>query len=131
MIRPTGNRIVDLSFQFSIMILEYCDMLNERKRYTIANQLSRSATSIGANIAEAQSSESLADFIHKMKIADKEARETEYWLALCKYTEGYDFDDAFLAVEQEIAKLLTSIITSAKLKLKQFKNNNTGLNKAT
>ena len=104
--RPrTGNRIADLSFDFSIMILDYCDMLTAQKRYTVANQLSRCATSIGANIAEAQSSESLADFIHKMKIADKEARETEYWLEIC---------------EQEIARMLTSIISTAKSKLRNY-----------
>ncbi len=119
--RPrTGNRIADLSFDFSIMILDYCDMLTAQKRYTVANQLSRCATSIGANIAEAQSSESLADFIHKMKIADKEARETEYWLEICKYAEGYEFDDAFIAVEQEIARMLTSIISTAKSKLRNY-----------
>lgn len=95
-------------------------MLTAQKRYTVANQLSRCATSIGANIAEAQSSESLADFIHKMKIADKEARETEYWLEICKYAEGYEFDDAFIAVEQEIARMLTSIISTAKSKLRNY-----------
>lgn len=116
---PTGNRIVDLSFQFSVMILDYCDMLTERRKFTVANQLSRCATSIGANVAEAQGSESLADFIHKMKIADKEARETEYWLDICKYANDYDFDDSFIRVEQEIAKLLTSIIASARKKLKK------------
>ena len=114
--RPrTGNRIADLSFDFSIMILDYCDMLTAQKRYTVANQLSRCATSIGANIAEAQSSESLADFIHKMKIADKEAREPESWLEICQYAEGYEF-----AVEQEIARMLTSIISTAKSKLRNY-----------
>ncbi|MFN8338858.1 MAG: four helix bundle protein [Saprospiraceae bacterium] len=52
------------------------------KKYNLANQLFRSGTSIGANIREAQSAESKADFIYKVKIADKEANETEYWLLL-------------------------------------------------
>ncbi|WP_121460163.1 four helix bundle protein [Chryseobacterium defluvii] len=60
----------------------------------IANQLLKSGTSIGANIFEAQSSESRADFIHKMKIADKEAKETEYWLLLCENSEHYNFDSS-------------------------------------
>lgn len=60
----------------------------------IANQLLKSGTSIGANIFEAQSSESRADFIHKMKIADKEAKETEYWLLLCENSENYNFDSS-------------------------------------
>ena len=119
---PTGNRIVDLSFQFSIMALEYCDMLIERRKFTVAQQLSRCETSIGANIAEAQSSESLADFVHKMKIADKEARETEYWLDICKYANGYDLYDELVRVEQEIARLLTSIIASGKEKIRKQKS---------
>ncbi len=50
----------------------------------IAKHLLKSGTSIGANVREAQSAESKADFIHKFKIADKEIKETEYWLLLCK-----------------------------------------------
>ena len=56
-------------------------MLAEKRKYVIAKQLIRSRTSVGANIKEAQNSESKADFIHKLKISLKEADETEYWLA--------------------------------------------------
>ena len=52
------------------------------KKYNLANQLFRSGTSIGANVREAQSAESKADFIHKIKISAKEAEEAEYWLLL-------------------------------------------------
>ncbi len=67
------NPIVKLSFQFSIDILKFTDDLQINKRFTIANQLSRSGTSIGSNVFESQSAESRADFIHKLKIASKEA----------------------------------------------------------
>ncbi len=87
-VRRTGNVIVDLSFEFGILIQRYCDKLIALHRYSIANQLSRSATSIGANVAEAQSSESASDFIHKMKIAQKEAHETEYWLKICNFPKA-------------------------------------------
>ena len=101
--RKTGNLIVDLTTEFAIAILEYCDKLMSSHHYTIANQLSRSATSIGANVAEAQSSESASDFIHKMKIAQKEAHETEYWLKLCKFANGYAYDESY---EQQLLSIL-------------------------
>ena len=73
----TGNRIVDLTFSFSLRIISFTDKLNEMRKYTIANQLIRSGTSVGANIREAQNCESRQDFIHKFKISAKEADETE------------------------------------------------------
>ena len=57
--------------------------LEELKKYVISNQLLKSGTSVGANVREAQNCESKADFIHKFKIAAKDADETEYWLLLC------------------------------------------------
>jgi four helix bundle protein len=74
----------------------------------------KSGTSIGANIFEAQSSESRADFIHKLKIADKEAKETEYWLLLCENSENYNFDPALKIQLLSIQKLLSKIISTAK-----------------
>ncbi|WP_338151988.1 four helix bundle protein [Chryseobacterium angstadtii] len=78
------NEILDLSIRFSLDIIKYTESLESRRKFVIANQLMKSGTSIGANIFEAQSAESRADFIHKLKIADKEAKETEYWLLLCE-----------------------------------------------
>ena len=78
------NVIVDLTLQFSLKIIYYCEELESKKKYIIARQLLKSGTSIGANVREAQNAESKADFIHKLKISAKEADETEYWLTLCK-----------------------------------------------
>ena len=83
------NAILKLSFDFSLMVIDYCEKLEEQKKYVISKQLLRSGTSIGANSFEAQNAESKADFIHKMKIAAKEADETQYWLMLCDYAKGY------------------------------------------
>lgn len=76
----------------------------------IANQLLKCATSIGANVLEAQSAESKADFIHKMKIADKEAFETWYWLYLCQHAENYPFDEMLLNRLDEIMRILNAIL---------------------
>lgn len=119
--RNTGNRIVDLSFEFALQIIAFSEKLEENRKYAIARQIIRSGTSIGANISEAQSSESRADFIHKIKIAAKEAEETEYWLLLCKYSDNYPFNEEMLNMLIEIKKILTSIINTAK---KQQTNNN-------
>ena len=65
------NAILDLSFKFALEIIKFTENLETLRKYNLANQLFRSGTSIGANIREAQSAESKADFIHKVKIADK------------------------------------------------------------
>jgi four helix bundle protein len=87
-----NNLIVDLSYSFALNIIPFSDILTSDKRSVMANQLSKSGTSTGANIREAQSSESKTDFIHKMKVASKEAEETDYWLMLAQPL-GYDVKD--------------------------------------
>jgi four helix bundle protein len=63
---------------------------------------------------EAQNAESKADFIHKMKLAAKEAEETQYWLLLCSYSKNYpDCQDLILKLE-EIGKILSSILSTSK-----------------
>lgn len=109
-VRETGNVIVDLTFEFGLSMLRYCDRLTTLHHYNIANQLSRSATSIGANVAEAQSSESTSDFVHKMKIAQKEAHETEYWLKMYKFADGYEYDDAYEQQLESIIRIIGKII---------------------
>lgn len=111
------NVIIDLTFQFSLEIIRYCDVLTDNKKYVIANQLLRSGTSIGANIRESQNSESRKDFIHKFKIAAKEIEETQYWLLLCNKSEGYFPADVLLLKLENIYKVVNKIIgTSLKNK---------------
>lgn len=108
------NPLLKLSFNFSLMIIEYAELLDNNKKYVISKQLLRSGTSIGANSMEAQNCESKADFIHKIKLAVKEAEETLYWLLLCKHSKNYP-DCSFLINKlDEIGKILSAILSTAK-----------------
>ncbi len=108
------NLIVDLSFQFALEIIDFVEVLESKRKFQMVNQLFRSGTSIGANIREAQNSESKNDFIHKMKIAAKEADETEYWLFLSKHSKSYPDTDELLTKVESINKVLSKIISSSK-----------------
>ncbi|NQW36561.1 MAG: four helix bundle protein [Flavobacteriales bacterium] len=108
------NLIVDLTLQFALNIIDYCELLESNKKYVIARQLLKSGTSIGANVREAQNAESKADFIHKLKIAAKEADETEYWLILCEKSKNYPLNDNLTTELKSIIKVLSKIISSSK-----------------
>ena len=113
----TGNEIMDLSFEFSLMIVDYCEKLIELKKISFSKQLIRSGTSIGANIEESQHSESRSDFIHKMKLAAKEAAETSYWLKLCNEINSCPDPSPLQVKLLSIQKLLSRIISVSKSKL--------------
>lgn len=108
------NLIVDVTFAFALKIIEYTELLESKRRYIMANQLYRCCTSIGANVKESQSAESRADFIHKLKIADKEGEETEYHLLLCKHSKNYPECDQLIGDLVVIKKILGKIISSSK-----------------
>jgi four helix bundle protein len=108
------NIIVEKSFQFALKVVLYCELLEDNKKFVLSRQLLRSGTSIGANVREAQNAESKADFIHKNKVAAKEADETEYWLLICKHTPTYPFDDKLLTDVLELIKILSKILSSSK-----------------
>ncbi|WP_317131743.1 four helix bundle protein [Maribacter flavus] len=73
------NELLEVTFKLALLIIAYSEELEKAGKYVIARQIMRSGTSIGANSREAQGAESRPDFIHKLKIAYKEAQETEYW----------------------------------------------------
>ena|SRR6218665_3365470 len=108
------NLIVDLTFNFSLEIIKYTELLEGLKKYNLSNQLFRSGTSIGANVNESQHAESKADFIHKLKISSKEAAETKYWLLLCQRSKHYPDCEHLLKQIESILKVLSKIISSAK-----------------
>jgi four helix bundle protein len=110
------NPILKLTLDFSLMVINYCESLEEAKKYVVARQLLKSGTSIGANAVEAQNAESKADFIHKMKIAAKEADETQYWLTLCAYAANYPNCDSLIHKLEEIQRVLNKILGTAKRK---------------
>jgi four helix bundle protein len=117
-----GNIIIEKSFKFAVRIINLHKFLvNDKKEYVISKQILRSGTSIGANINESQSGESNLDFIHKICIAAKESRETEYWLKLLKETNFID-EKSFKSIHKdclEILKITNSIILSSKKKIKE------------
>ena len=90
------------------------ERIKEAKRFEMASQIFRSGTSIGANTREAQNAESKADFVHKLKIALKEADETEYWLFLCNEHDSYPYCPDLLNDLSEILKILNKIIATTK-----------------
>jgi len=110
----TDNLIVNLTFKFALAIVIFTESLEQRKKFNLANQLFRSGTSIGANVREAQGCESKNDFIHKMKIAYKEAEETKYWLELCFHAENYPDPGELVNDVTSILRVLGKIISTAK-----------------
>ncbi len=108
------NVVLDNSFSFALRIIQYCELLEKHRKYIISRQLLKSGTSIGASVREAQNAESMADFCHKMKIAGKEAEETEYWLLLCKSSANYPTTGGLLNDIVSLKKILGKIISTVK-----------------
>jgi four helix bundle protein len=110
------NLIQQKSFGFSLMIIELYKKLSTANEFIISKQLLRSATSIGANVEEAIAGQSKKDFLHKMSIASKEARETRYWLKLLDKSQIVTINYQLCLQEVEsIINILTKIVkTSSK-----------------
>jgi four helix bundle protein len=112
--RYKDNLIVNMTLNYAVAVVEYSESLVEKRKYVIADQLLRSGCGIGANVREAQNAESKADFIHKMKIAAKEADEHEFWLAVCKQSKNYPYDEKLEDQLTGIVKVLNKIIGTSK-----------------
>lgn len=110
----TENRILELSFDFSLSIIQLYKQLIENKEFVLSKQLLRSGTSIGANVEEAIAAQSRKDFISKMSIASKEARETRHWLRLLEKSKLVNLDYAsFLNSIDHIINILTKIVKTS------------------
>ena len=113
------NPVKDKSFQFALEIISlYKYLTTQKNEYVLSKQLLRSGTSIGANIEEALSSQSKKEFIEKLNISLKEARETSYWLRLLN-ASGYIQKNDLIEKSEELSKILTSIIISTKENIKK------------
>lgn len=113
------NLIKTKSFEFALKSIELYKLLLQKNEFVLSKQFFRSATSIGANVEEADAAYSKKDFAAKMSIASKEARETAYWIRLIKASGFVDYN--FDAIESEInsiVKILTSIVKTAQANLK-------------
>ena len=111
------NIVVEKSLDFSIELIRFCELLDNEKKFVISKQLLRSGTSIGANVFEAQHAESRADFIHKMKLAIKEANETLYWLLVCERSESYPSNEDVKNRVEELIRIISKILVSSKRRL--------------
>ncbi len=111
------NIIQEKSYSFAIRIVRlYQHLSATKKEFVLSKQLLRSGTSIGANIEEAVGGQSRADFLSKVSIAYKEARESLYWLRLLKdtgYLTSHQFD-GISADADELCRILSKIITTTK-----------------
>ena len=111
-----GSPLLDKSMDFATeIVLFYEQFSKSRKDTTVAKQLLRSATSVGANINEAIYGNSKADFISKLHISLKETGESIYWLTLLERTKLFDYDfRSLLSLAEEIKRMLISSINTAK-----------------
>ena len=114
--------IVKKTIDFSVSVFKYSRILEGKRQFIFSNQLLRSGTSIGANVFEAQYAESIIDFIHKMKIALKEANETLYWLTLCEKVDEHEVDQDMFVRLNEIITILSRIIITSKRNLNESAN---------
>jgi len=114
------GKLKEKSFRFAVRIVNlYKYLCEDKKEFVLSKQILRSGTSVGAMVREAEHSESKADFIHKMAIAQKEINETIYWLELMcetKYLSGEEFESINMDAI-ELIKMITSTIKTAKSSL--------------
>lgn len=109
------NLIQKNTFNFSLKIIDLFKTLQLQKEFIISKQLLRSATSVGANVLEAEAAESKNDFVHKMSIASKEARETKYWLLLLQESQLVNINyEEYLTDIHSIINILTAIVKTTK-----------------
>ncbi len=105
------NVIVTKTFDFALSIVNLFVQLKKENEFIISKQILRSATSVGANVEEAIAAQSRKEFIHKMSIATKEARETKYWLRLLDKSNLTSISMSNYLIEIEhILNIITKII---------------------
>lgn len=112
-----SNPVLEKSYAFALRIVKlHLHLSKELKQFEVSSQILRSGTSIGANVEEAMGGVSKKDFINKLAIAYKEARETKYWLRLLRDSKIVEIDlaDSFIFDCEELLKLLYTIIKSTK-----------------
>ncbi len=108
------NLIQEKSFEFAVSIIKYYKQLKTQNEFAIANQLLRSGTSIGANVEEALGGSSKKDFINKMTISLKEARESKYWLRLIIESDIDKNITHLLADANSLVNILSKIVKTSK-----------------
>jgi four helix bundle protein len=112
------NLIRDKSYRFALSIIDLYKILVAQKEYVMSKQLLKSGTSIGANVEEALAGQSRADFLSKMSIASKEAREARYWLHLLRDSNTLDTEHLIHLIQESesLINILTSIVKTTSIK---------------
>lgn len=120
------NLIKKKTYAFALKIIERYKILSSANEYVLSKQLLKAGTSIGANVEEAMAGQSRADFLSKMSIASKEARESKYWLRLIRDSKLIDDSHVapLLAESSEIIRILTSIVITTSSMNSKFKIKN-------
>jgi len=112
-----SNVILDKSYQFALRIVKLNQYLTkDKKEFVLSNQVLRSGTSIGANAEEADGTQSKKDFIAKLSISYKEAKETRYWLRLLRDSDYIEKEHADSIIKDcnELVTLLAAILKTSK-----------------
>ncbi|MCL0037609.1 four helix bundle protein [Thermodesulfovibrionales bacterium] len=110
------KKIDERTFEFALEIIALYKYLASSKEYVLSKQILRAGTSIGANVEEAQAAQSKADFVSKMAIASKEARETKYWLRLLSesgYLDNYTKKTEIFNAADSIINIITKIVKTS------------------
>ena len=112
-----SKKIDERTFDFALQTIYLYRFLTAKNEFVLSKQLLRSGTSIGANVEEAQAAQSRKDFISKMSIASKEARESKYWIRLLEkssYLNDFNQKESLLNEINVIVNILTKIVKSTK-----------------
>ena len=111
------NLVKEKSYEFALQVIQLARWLRKHREFELAGQVLRAGTSIGANVEEALAAVSRSDFIAKMGIASKEAREIHYWLRLLRDSETANSDviGPLIANAQELLRILTAIVKTSRL----------------
>ena len=109
------------SYEFAVMVVRAAQPLRIRHEYVLSSQFLRAGTSIGANIEEASAAQTKREFIAKMSIASKEARESIYWIRLLTDTGYLDpaCGSALAARCGELSRMLTAIVRTSQVNAKK------------
>jgi len=114
-----ANLIQEKSYTFALKIIDLYKTLCEQKEFVLSKQILKSGTSIGANVEEAGAGQSKRDFIAKMAISSKEARETNYWLRLLRDSNLCPSVDLTELIDESeaLVKILTAIVKTSQTNL--------------
>jgi four helix bundle protein len=109
--------VVHLSIEFSLMLIKYAELLETNNKHIVAYEVLKCGTSIGAYVMESQSVDNNTDYFGKLRMADREAHKTWYWLYLCEHMLENHMNKELSAMLEKIMHLLHGILAQAEKKV--------------